>query len=299
MSADVARARRNAKPACHFAARPAVLASAMSPFLRHIEACDNAAIPGHRLAFRIGAETVGWVLPGFARLLADFPQVTLAADAVTLAAPASLPDIARRLAERGEMRFRNEAFDVRATAGGPVLATIDRGALPKFGIEAEGIHLDGLVATPDGPHIWVARRAANKALDPGKLDHIVAGGIPTGLTPWDTLLKEAAEEAAMPETLAARAVPTGTIRYAMERPEGLRRDRLHCYEVTLPAGFTPRAADGEVEAFELWPLARALAAVRDGDEFKFNVNLVLIALFLRHGLIAGAEAETLRAALPG
>jgi hypothetical protein len=272
----------------------------MNPFLRHIAACDNAVIPGPRLAFRIGAATVGWVQPGFARLLAAFPQVTLAADAVTLAAPAaaSLPDIARRLADRGELRFRDEAFDVRAAPGGPVLATIDRGALPSFGIEAEGIHLDGLVATPDGPHIWVARRAAGKALDPGKLDHIVAGGIPAGLTPWDTLLKEAAEEAAMPEALAARAVPAGIIRYAMERPEGLRRDRLHCYEVALPADFTPRAADGEVEAFELWPLGRALAAVRDGDAFKFNVNLVLIALFLRHGLIAGAEAATLGAALP-
>jgi hypothetical protein len=37
--------------------------------------------------------------------------------------------------------------------------------------------------------------------------------------------------------------------------------------------------------------------VRDTDDFKFNVNLVLIDLFIRLGMIAGAEAEGLRAGL--
>ena len=37
--------------------------------------------------------------------------------------------------------------------------------------------------------------------------------------------------------------------------------------------------------------------VRDGEGFKFNVTVVLIDLFLREGLIAGAEATELRAAL--
>jgi len=36
-----------------------------------------------------------------------------------------------------------------------------------------------------------------------------------------------------------------------------------------------------------------LATVRDTDEFKFNVNLVLIDLFLREGLIVGRAAATL------
>ena len=53
----------------------------------------------------------------------------------------------------------------------------------------------------------------------------------------------------------------------------------------LPADFHPYAADGEVEAFELWPLARVMQTVRETDDFKFNVNLVLIDLFHRQGLI--------------
>jgi len=52
-----------------------------------------------------------------------------------------------------------------------------------------------------------------------------------------------------------------------------------------------------VESFELWPIERALATVRQTDDFKFNVNLVLIDLFLRERLIAGAVADQLRAAL--
>ena len=85
--------------------------------------------------------------------------------------------------------------------------------------------------------------------------------------------------------------------YAMDRPEGLRRDRLYCYDLFLPEGFIPHPADGEVEGFELWPIDRVFEAVRDTDDFKFNVNLVLIDLFIRFGLIAGPEATSLRAAL--
>ncbi len=85
----------------------------------------------------------------------------------------------------------------------------------------------------------------------------------------------------------------------MQRPEGLRRDRLRLYDIYLPERFTPVAADGEVDAFELWPLARALERVRDGMAFKFNVNVALIDLFLRSGLIDadGDEGRALRDAL--
>ena len=182
---------------------------------------------------------------------------------------------------------------MRADRTGPALAQIDRGAIPTFGIGALGVHVNGLVRRSDGLHLWVARRATNKLLDPGKLDHIVAGGVPAGLGPAETLLKEANEEAAIPPGLASAAVRVAVIGYAMERPEGLRRDWLHCYDLMLPADFTPQATDGEVEAFELWPIARVVEAVRDSEQFKFNVNLVLIDLFIRNGLIAGREAEML------
>ena len=266
-------------------------------FLRHIRACQNAKLPGERLAFHIGTDPVGWVRPALAAALGGFAEIEAGATRITLSAPAALQTIARALSARGFYRWRNEAFDVRAAADGPVLGVLDRGALPSFGVVSEGVHVNGLVRRADGLHVWIARRSRTKHLDPGKLDHVVAGGVPAGLSPAETLVKEAAEEAAVPEALAGTARCVGTVRYAMERPEGLRRDRLHCYDLALPEDFAPRAADGEVESFELWPVGRALEAVRETDDFKFNVNLVLIDLFLRERLIDGPAAGVLRAAL--
>ncbi|MBN9510412.1 MAG: DUF4743 domain-containing protein [Alphaproteobacteria bacterium] len=269
----------------------------MDALLRHIAACNNADLPGARLPFRLAGAVVGWVRPDLAKMLGTFPAIRVADGAVALDDTAALPAIVAALCERGVFRWRAEAFDVRAEPDGPVLGQMDRGALPKFGVMAVGVHVNGLVLRPDGPWLWVGERAANKSLDPGKLDHIVAGGVPAGMTPEATLIKEAGEEAAIPPALAAQALRVGRIGYAMEREEGLRRDLLLCYDLVLPEAFVPVAADGEVAQFALWPLARVLAAVREGDAFKFNVNLVLIDLFLRRNMILGDEAPRLRAAL--
>ncbi len=125
----------------------------------------------------------------------------------------------------------------------------------------------------------------------------MAGRAASGDTVAATVVKEAGEEAGIPGNLAARAILVSRIQYAMERTEGMRRDTLYCYDLDLPAGFTPVPTDGEVEAFELWTLTDVLDAVRHTDAFKFNVNLVLIDLFLRRGLLFGAEADSLRSAL--
>lgn len=266
-------------------------------FLRHIAACRNARLPGGRVAILVGDVRVGWVAWPATAVLRETKWIEAGADGFRLTRPEALEPIGRLLAKRGLCRWRGELFDVRADASAPVLGQVDRGALSVLGIEALGVHVNGLAERADGAHLWIARRAADKALDPGKLDHIVAGGVSAGLTPEATLVKEAAEEAAIPADLARRAVCVGTIAYAMERPEGLRRDLLYCYDLVLPEDFRPHAADGEVESFALWPLPDVLVAVRDTDEFKFNVNLVLIDLFLRRGLIAGPDAAVLRKAL--
>lgn len=266
----------------------------MDDLMRHVAACRNAELPGRRTPLWLGAAQVGWVLPDAVAALAGLgaavePSGVVVAD--------GLYDLARQLAEQGLCRFRNEAFDVRATPDGPALAQVDRGAVPVLGVRAEGVHLNGLVRRPDGLWVWVARRAAHKLLDPGKLDHLVGGGVPAGLSPWETLIKEADEEAAIPPALIAAAVPVARLSYAMDHAEGLRRDRLHCYDLMLPEDFVPHPRDGEVESFELWPLHAALDEARRSDAFKFNVNLVLIDLFLRAGLLDTDEERRLRAAL--
>ena len=64
----------------------------------------------------------------------------------------------------------------------------------------------------------------------------------------------------------------------MEQEKGLKPDVLFLYDLELPADFVPRNMDGEVERFELWPMARVAASVRDSDDWKFNVNLTVIGL---------------------
>lgn len=269
----------------------------MDKLLRHIAACNTARLPGARRQLRIGDETVGFVAPDLAPALGTFAAIRDDGDMLRLLDPPALPGIVQALTDAGWLRWRGEAFDVRAAPDGPALAQVDRGALPALGVMSLGAHVNGLVDAGGDFSIWVAVRAADKHLDPGKLDNLVAGGVPAGLTPAETLVKEAAEEADIPAVLAARAVPVARIAYAADRPEGLRRDLLVCYDLDLPENFAPRPADGEVARFELWPASRVLEAVCDGDAFKFNVNLVLIDLFLRRGLVAGAEAAALRAAL--
>jgi thiamine pyrophosphokinase len=200
------------------------------------------------------------------------------------------------LAEGGFLRIRSEAFDVRQTSDGPVLATLDRGALPAFGVMSQGVHMNGLVRRADGLHVWVGIRSRHKAVAPGQLDNLVAGGIPAGLTPAETLVKEAGEEASLPPELAAQARPVGRVSYIQLNNEGLRRDVLHCYDLELPEDVTPRPNDDEVERFELWPAQRLLEAVADSDDVKFNVNLTLIDLFLREGLLKDPDGS-LRAGL--
>lgn len=269
----------------------------IAKLLSHIARCHSANLPGERLRFSIGDQHVGYVQPALAARLAALSPEVAVTDAVALA-PRAAGEI-NALARAAGLRIRHEDFDVRAAVEGPVLAVLDRGALPDFGVIGVGVHLNGLVRRPDGWHLWVAKRAADKKLDPGKLDQLVAGGVAAGMTPLQTLEKEGAEEASLPAELVRQARQVARLSYAMEREEGLRRDVIFAYDLILPEDFTPRPNDDEVEYFELWPLARVVAVASTTDDFKFNVNLVLIDLFIRLGMIADADAAALRAALFG
>ena len=57
------------------------------------------------------------------------------------------------------------------------------------------------------------RRSYNKPTFPGELDNTVAGGQPAGIGMLDNLIKECAEEAAIPRELAEQAKAVGFIAY--------------------------------------------------------------------------------------
>lgn len=282
----------------------------MAPLQRHIENCNDTAAFDGLVPWRIGAERVGWLTAEMARRLRPLRDAFRQADGGLDLVAADDPDsrshalerVAAHLAASGVVSLRREAFDVRADPDSEALARLDRGAMSPLGLISQGVHVNGRVRRPDGLHLWVGWRSKHKNVAPGKLDNLVAGGVPSGLTPAQTLLKEAAEEASVPPGLAARARRVSRVSYRMADGPGIRRDVLHCFDLDLPDDFVPVPADDEVERFELWPAERVLRAVRDTSDVKFNVNLVLIDLFLREGLVdpEGEEGKRLRAGLdPG
>ena len=263
-------------------------------YLDRIAACHRWDPDAYR-PFVIDGVVVGRVGHGFARRLSDFAPVFEVHDHAVSLAPAlghaearsaAAAEVLLRLKEDGEIPlWRDELYPVVRRWGEPPFMTLERAAVPLFGVRGFGVHLNGIVEGPDGRHLWVARRAATKQTAPGKLDHLVAGGQPHGLGIMENLIKECAEEAGMERALAARAVPVGLVSYRCAREEGLRDDVLFCFDLALPADFVPRNTDGEVESFELWAMDRVMETIRETDDFKFNVNLVILDFAVRRGLL--------------
>jgi 8-oxo-dGTP pyrophosphatase MutT (NUDIX family) len=168
--------------------------------------------------------------------------------------------------------------------------------VPFFGTRAYGVHLNGYRRDGDRLSLWIARRAADRRLAPNKLDNLVAGGIGNGYGVVATLVKEAEEEAAIPPNLVARAVPTSAVSYRMETELGIRDDVLFIYDLEVPADFVPENRDGEMAGFMLMPVEAVLDRIRRTDDFKFNVNLVILDFAVRHGLLRPDDDEFLAVA---
>ena len=263
-------------------------------FLDRIEDCRRFD-PARYRPFAVGEVEVGRVGHDFAARLRDFPKVfVVGTGSVRLAdrladvhsRTQAVAEVLEALRAKGEIQgWRDERYPVAPSFSAAPLMTLERAAVPLFGVLGFGVHLNGVVGAGPALCMWVARRSLSKPTGPGKLDQVVAGGQPAGVSLMDNLIKECGEEAAIPPALARRAVPIGAVSYTTERPEGLRRDVLFNYDLELPADFEPRNLDGEVESFHLWPMAQVIETVRDTDRFKFNCALVVIDLLIRRGLI--------------
>ena len=249
----------------------------------------------------IDGRTLGRVSHGVARRLADFPEVFVVGhDSVALVSglddfdsrSAAVAEVLLELKARGEiMHWRDEDYPVVERWGETPVLKIERAASALLGTRRFGVSMNGLVRDAGGLKMWVAKRAAAKQTEPGKLDHLVAGGQPFGLGVRENLVKEAWEEAGIPADLAARAVPVGAISFRCERPDGLLDEVTFCYDLDLPADFAPANTDGEVESFSLWPIEEVLARIRDTEDFGFDVPLVIIDFAIRHGLIAPDDPD--------
>jgi hypothetical protein len=265
----------------------------------------NRHDPAAYLPFRVEDVGVGSVRPEFARRLATWRGVFRLAQGCLRLAPdldrpgtpaqarsAAVAEVLEHLRGEGEIPgWRGELYPAAPGWGARPLLLIERAAVPRFGVTGYGVHLNGYVRSASGLALWVARRSADKPTDPGKLDHLVAGGQPAGMGLLENLVKECREEADLRPHLAHRAVATGMVRYICEVPGGLRPDVVFTFDLELPASFRPRNRDGEVASFELWPVEQVAEILRETDDFKFNCALVLIDFLARHGLLDPMDGD--------
>lgn len=255
------------------------------------------------LPFRIEGETLGWVRKPFAEALRRFPETFAVADhevallphlATPDARSAAVDTVLQALHADGIVpKIRKERFAVANRFGDVARMTLDRAAVTLFGTRAFGIHVNGHVGEGDAMQLWIGRRARDKAVAPGKLDNLVAGGQPAGLGLIENLVKEAKEEAAIDEALARRARPTGYISYLIETGEGIRNDLLFTYDLAVPANLTPHNTNGEIEDYRLMPIAEIMRLTEETQDFKFNVALVNIDFMVRHGFVAPDDPDYL------
>ncbi|WP_404991408.1 DUF4743 domain-containing protein [Cupriavidus pauculus] len=234
----------------------------------------------------VAGEQVGWLPRRHAQILADMVgtvigpvdpdgAVALLPGCTTVEARnAALVALARQLADAGHVRgWRNELFAVTPALDAAPFAVIERAAARFFGLLTFASHMNGIV---DGQRaLWISRRSEAKAVDPGMWDNLVAGGMPAGSDPLETLVRECDEESGIPPALAAQAQAHGVIDVLREIPEGVQWERVYAYDLILPAGFVPHNRDGEVAEHRHIDPASLLAIMAD---LAMTVDATLVTL---------------------
>ncbi len=268
-------------------------------YIQRINTCNNARLKEY-VPFIISGLQVGWLKPHFIEQLAEWSNI-FHHDEKSV----QLNDNIRGFNERSEIvdklihilvqkqiikAYLNEPYPVTAGDRSEAIMTLDRSAVSYFGIRSFGQHLNGYVLKSNDIHLWIAHRAKDRYIAPGKLDNMVAGGLPWYTTLKENLIKECAEEAGMNKALVSETQATGTVSYIAESVNGIKPDTLYCYDIELPEDFVPVCTDGEVESFELIPVNEVMETVRNSEDFKPNCNLVIIDFLIRHGLLDPDQA---------
>jgi isopentenyldiphosphate isomerase len=269
--------------------------------LDRVLACNNGNDTTAYFPFRVGDIRVGWIHRDFAPSLAPLGEVFVQGDS-DIALVDTLADYETRtqgvdaalriLDKAGWFSgWRDEPYPVGTGFYRPALFEMERAAVPRFGVPAYGVHINGFVRDGNDIHIWIGRRADDKPTYPGMLDNMIAGGQPVGIGLKENVIKEAGEEAGVPEEIAATAKPVGALSYRHEDQGTLKPDVMFVYDLELPADFTPQNTDGEIAEFRLLPAEEVMQITADTGEFKFNCSVVNIDFFIRHGLLTPDDPD--------
>ena len=186
--------------------------------------------------------------------------------------------------------WRDELYPIYGP-GRRLILEMERSATPLFGVVTYGVHMTGFVRTDGGMKIWVPRRSATKQTYPGMMDNTVAGGLSAGEKPSTCVVREAFEEASLPEEVARKAIPCGTLTYFHVRDSRAGGETGLCqpecqyiYDLEIPPDVIPKPEDGEATDFRLLTVPEVQEALATG-QFKPNCALLLLEFFVRHGIV--------------
>lgn len=265
-----------------------------------IRTCNNVCFD-QLLPWHIDGVRYGWVDQKFTAHLRHFSEVFQVDDqAITLhpdlvhyqQRTSAVNHVMRELYRAGVIdTWVGEAYPVVHNYGDAAVMEVERASASFLGIRGFGVHVNGLVDKQGEPWVWVGTRSFAKPFWPGKLDQMVAGGQPVGISLLDNVVKEAEEEAAIPQALAQQAQAVGQVHYQHQGRRGLENSTLFIYDLWLPEDFVPENNDGEVEGFQLMPLSEVAELTEHTDRFKDNCNLVNIDLLLRNGVITETHKD--------
>ncbi len=174
--------------------------------------------------------------------------------------------------------WRNERFSFwhtdcsAADPQRPALFNVERSGFRWLGMLSHAVHVNGFTA--DG-WLWCGRRALNKATDPGMLDNVTAGGLPSGETAQTCLQRELAEEAGLFNLEGHRLQDAGVVRTARLEPQGWHDEAVQVYNLTFGNNFAPVNQDGEVAEFVCLNPQQVLDKMQ-GGEFTVDAMQTLI-----------------------
>jgi 8-oxo-dGTP pyrophosphatase MutT (NUDIX family) len=150
----------------------------------------------------------------------------------------------------------------------PAFLNVERSGFRWLGMLSHAVHVNGFLS--DG-RLWCGRRALNKATDPGMLDNVTAGGLPSGETSQTCLQRELAEEAGLFNLEGHALQEAGSVRTSRLEPQGWHDESMLVFNLTLADSFKPANQDGEVDEFMCLSAKQALERMLAGE---FTVDAV-------------------------
>lgn len=198
----------------------------------------------------------------------------------------------RRISSKPPSAYTVSDEELKSNAGGDLdldlgernyVFSMERTAGALFGVVTYGVHMtvyeqDGPLPTFESLRMWVPRRSATKQTYvapilipiprtnsvirwPLHLDNSVAGGIPTGLSSFESIVKESSEEASLPEEFTRKWIRhAGCISYfSATRMGWLYPEVQYLYDLRLTETegeerkVVLKPFDTEVDSFEVRP----------------------------------------------